>query len=747
MQSFWLSLFLWLACVPAFAVDSLSRYLEEGSFHILTIEDGEPICVDALSPSFYFERWAAADTLGNRYVLNLAPPNRVAEHLAVHQFLEALGVAHIPAYPVFVKRGQNGVPVSAVAREIGVQDHPTEPDLAAKYGTIGENGEWVLAFLQPEWVDLNPMEVPEGGGLPPLTLVQLEELAEAYLAVHALRAIGYSVDIVNGHPLVTYVRGPFIQGRLTSQLALEKNFWDREKHTQYYPAAQLWELNDSQVAHFLRHTSAFIGRLEALKKNNVLERIFGDYFQDLEDFWRLQAFSARPEHHTRARLFKYLYDTIDSIRTDFTAYLRNRVARNFKITPDYATTGGATLSQLSVDTPFVAAPSWTPPASITDLKPIEDKASRNNQAKEILLGLALAREDARAAVLGRWKNPSFDPLETLLRDAKSENKLHPVYQHPFPGPSRLESADPPQFFVNIHAPKTLLVVSPNDVEGRLIQQVALRLGPYLNISVYRGVHGQGEELSEDDAHDIRFHAEAGGYKRIILCEFGDTSRGTLNLMRFTGLDSLIHLDHHRERVHRFSTAEQFFHLYNYHPSLSEYLAAVRDRSGPYGFKDFGYTAEQVGHYLEAYGNRDVSNLLQNYRPFFQDNPRNIYEVEYDGSIESLGTPFGLVGYPNVANVLAIGYNRLSFIGIAPAVQRLETQFEKGQGSWRRRQYVGGDPRGPMFWVLRVNGRADKDAALAIARQTISQTPELHDHCWQILATEGGTPFPRPKTRR
>ncbi|MCB0406478.1 MAG: hypothetical protein KDD51_16975, partial [Bdellovibrionales bacterium] len=686
MQSFWLSVFVWLVCAPALAVDSLSRYLEEGSFRVLTVEDGEAICVDPISPSFYFERWAVADPHGNRYVLNLAPPIRVLEHLAVHQFLEALGIAHVPAYPVFVRRGTNGIPTAVVAREIGAKDHAGEPKLAERYGEIGESGDWIPAFLQPEWVDLNPMASPEGGGLPPLTLVQLEELAEAYLAVHALRAIGYSVNIVNGHPLVTFVRGPFLQENLSSERALEKNFWDREKHTQYYPAAQLWELNDSQVTHFMRHTSAFIGRLEALKREDILDRLFTNYFRELESFWWAQDAGQRPTNYTRTTLFRLLNSTIDSIRKDFTTYLRKRVGRNFKTTPQFMATGGAALSQLAVNTPFVAAPSWTPPASIADLSPIQEAGPRHNMAKEILLGLALAREDERTAVLSRWRNPSFDPIATLLKDAKGENKLHPIYQDPFPGPSRLENADPPQFFVNIHAPKTLLVVSPNDTEGRLIQQFAMRLGPYLELSVYRGIHGQGDALSEEDAYDIRFHAEAGGFKRIILCEFGDTKRNVFDRMRFPGLESLIHLDHHQARVHHFSTAEQLFHLYNYHPSLSEYLVAVRDRSGPYGFKDFGYSAEQVGHYLAAYGNREVDNLLGNYRPFFQEQPNQIYEVEYEGSVEALGTPFGLVSYPHIANVLAVGRSRLSFIGVAPVVTRLQTQFQRERTRWRQRQY-------------------------------------------------------------
>ncbi|MEZ4751330.1 MAG: hypothetical protein R3B54_12150 [Bdellovibrionota bacterium] len=747
MQSFWLSVFIWLACVPAIAVDSLSRYLEEGSFRVLTNEDGEHICVDPISPSFYFERWAVEDPHGNRYVLNLAPSIRVLEHVAVHQFLEALGIEHIPAYPVFVKRGMNGVPTAVRARELAATDHADQPQLAARYGEIGESGEWITAFLQPEWVDLNPTEPAENGGLPPMNLVQLEELAEAYLAAHALRGLGYSVNIINGHPLLTYVRGPFLQENLTSQLALEKNFWDREKHTQYYPAAQLWELNDSQVAHFLRHTSAFISRLEALKRDKVLERLFANYCRELEAFWASQPSSRRPANYTNARLFKLFDDTIDSIRSDFTNYLRNRVGRNFKLTPQYSTTGGATLTQVVVDTPFVATPDWAPPRNIVELAPIEEPTSRDNKAKDILLGLALARETDRSAVLARWKNPSFDPIPTLLREATKENKLHPIYQDPFPGRSRLENADPPQFFVNIHAPRTLLVVSPNDSEGRLIQQFAMRLGPYLNLSVYRGVHGQGEALTDDDAYDIRFYAEAGGYKRIILCEFGDTKRSTIDLMRFTGLNSIIRLDHHQDRSHRFSTAEQLFHLYNYHPSLSEYLVAARDRSGPYGFKDFGYSAEQAAHYLAAYGTRDTDNLLENYRPFFQEQPNRIFEVDYEGSVEALSTPFAIVSYPNIAHVLSVGYHRLSFVGSAPVVTRLQTQFEKANGRWRHRQYIGGDPRGPMYWVVRVDSRKQKEEALVLARQTISQSPELKDFCWQVLATEGGTPFPRPQTRR
>ncbi len=306
--------------------------------------------------------------------------------------------------------------------------------------------------------------------------------------------------------------------------------------------------------------------------------------------------------------------------------------------------------------------------------------------------------------------------------------------------------------LNQHRYQTFVVSPFNDMEAKLIHNLARKLGSHS--LAFEVPHGY--ELTIADAVQIIKKAKDVRAKTILLVELPGKIPQVESLMKKEGFDVVI-IDHHshglhNDRTHRLSSLEQFAHFFGYKLSAREYIAGVMDRSFVYGLNEVGLDRQEVLEILKSISQEDYYAIEKNLNLFLQ--ARKIYHKLRDGSIAKIylienkygklaqvSQAAALLEFPDIANVLVINRGHYGESILFSGIRELSEKFKNEFSKWKtyQNQFSGGNQRNVGYWGIEI--RAEKiKGQLSEVTKKIYELIGLHRRHNIHISTEDESKF-------
>lgn len=294
--------------------------------------------------------------------------------------------------------------------------------------------------------------------------------------------------------------------------------------------------------------------------------------------------------------------------------------------------------------------------------------------------------------------------------------------------------------LNQHRYQTLVVTPFNDMESKIIHNIARKLGSHsLPLEVPHGY-----ELSIKDAVKIVKKAKEARAKTIMLVELPGKIPQVEALMKREGFNVVI-IDHHshglhNDRTHRLSSLEQFASHFGYKLSPREYIAAVMDRSFIYGLNEVGLNRQEALDILKSISQEDYYALEKNLTLFMHARKVNVtlqngavarvYIIENKhGKLVQVTQAAALLEFPEVANVLVINKSTFGESILFSGIRELSELFKKEFIKWRHypNQFSGGNQRNVGYWGIDIRADQIKGQLSVVSRKVYDLIGLNHEH--------------------
>lgn len=635
------------------------QYFENRGLEARVDRDGAPDYLARRPHEWYL----ASDAAGSRHVMGLAPRWPLLAHLAASRYHQYLGVWHVPAYPVWLRRGRYGLLPPAQAIE-----HVRRT--TGLLSSAGLQGGWFGAYVEPI------VEIESGRLRPEDLLDEIKaRLAEAWIASN-----GYTFGRMAGRFAVLDPGVPLVLDRLArrargSGLSL--------------PVDRLRRLPRADADRLVDALKLFVSRVESLA-DGAGEELFGAAWDAARDQVLAQG---QPEPQYRNR-FNMLWR---GARAQLQRALREEVGGVFKT---------ADLSRKEGD-PRPEGLTGPPLRPFTfrqaDLPSLASEEAVGRNAKRYLESLYFSRTDVQAQVFGEWARQlggRVDPIDHLLDVATwRDNSQRVTLPERIPAMTTKEEA--PQPFLVRSAPRTLLVFAGNDKESRTVGRIAERIGEAAGIVPHplERLRG-GKGLTVEDAGPIASAALRSGCKRVVVFELGGMPPAGQALLAEARLEYL-GLDHHGNSLdewQKLSAIEQFFRRYQYQPSLYELGVGAMDRSSVHALRGWGYDRHDVRRFIDATGGiRDLDDLLRRYERLVTTRNGEILVVDdYQGPLGPLTAAMSLLAFPAVPDFLVVEPDTQTFRLSGDSVMMRELLGELTDDPKVSGIYWGGDLNSSLY---------------------------------------------------
>lgn len=631
------------------ALDS-TRFLEAESFQY------EHLALK--SDNGAFERYDARDKWGNPLSIVLTPTSTdIQLRLQNHVILSALGVSSIPAFPILIKRGFRGFPLRSELAQKGITPKPWAPE-----------GAWLSGLVFPS-------KVVDGiSSIDGLTAEQFGEALIYQLTAFVLHANGAAFALGNhGH----------IHGEVIGALRVLPSHKPKDVFRQHMRVSRLGRLLSftERERDFLVQSQLlpFLDRVEALEEKHFATIMAPVFAHSGEALGRLLGTGAILPWRARFKLVRGFLET----------YLREKVGGVFR------------------DVSLERKPGPKPELLVFDfaanqdlLKPavsVADPIFRRKNAKRLLLAYYQAPNVIKGGVYRRWFSQiGHDPIEVLLEDAAAwDSSVAVTSSTRVPNIDFANRTPNHQFLLNHSAPRTMIIYSDLDQEGRAIRQVLEQIAHEVGAKPQLARVHASVGLSDDEIRLWIRIAVGSGIKRVIVVELGGVMQRLRPEFEAAGLE-LVLVDHHMASGsdvsadtswNRLTALEQVARIYNYQTDLGQLAVAKLDAAGPLGLRHFMSRDDVDRFFRTTPVSWDIADAVK--RSDFDQIP---YFAHSKLSNFSFGIP--ILTFPEVKSFL-MGKGLLHLQGDPELVMEVAKRF---RGSW---MVMGGDAGTSMYLILKV----------------------------------------------
>lgn len=677
------------------AADDVFQFLENRELQIL----GKVSSLFQTLPSPLVpneEAYLVKDKYGNRSFVSLAPSGSVLNSIALHQLFTCLGLDAMPARPILVKRGKNNLPTLEDASALG-----------GPIATEVKNDEWSPALIVPVLKeDRWPTEAE-------FTTEMLAESAKHLVTAYILGMNSATYAYKSGKLIFLYAE------QLLRTLFSQDTPQKRLRHyfsTFFYGRLQKFTTEEAEA--FAKELSRYFDRLELIEKDHF-ETVFGPLIDGTIHLTegQLNTISATTRQSR-------LRTVIKSARAEVEKYFHDRIGYNFRSVPFNYRNGNAVEN-------FIVSPvKYNFRFSSATTLSIVDPEFRKANAKHLLFAYYSSGKWMKKILFEKWSQElnGTDPVEVLLEDAtRWDTTVRMVSSESLGSMARFSLKGPTQFYLDSDAPRTLVVYSNNDQEGRLINEIVKGLSKEVGLVPLRLTLGRTQLLNSSDVSPLIRTAIARKCSRVVVCELGGIP--AVDKVRFeeAGLQ-LIELDHHNkfpDDWQKLSTAEQLMRVYNYQPNMRQMITAINDRSSIFGFQDLGFTTyDQLERFLTAEGIFDFFSDAANKVGYFH----NKLEVEPIIVIRNTYSNFpavvasiGVQTFPIVPTVLGPNGRYLRISARPDLIWKIIHEFKDRDLVW------GGDGSRAMYLTIRAAPRLSVETLQQRVIRLIHPTDSVEDN--------------------
>lgn len=271
--------------------DDLYQYLEYRDFQVIREIPAQ------VTGSLQFERYLVKEPADRFGVLTLGSNAKIVLEAALHEFHEALGIAHVARRPILVRRKYNGIP----SQEVAMRIFPRE---VVAWNV--QNEGWYPALIEPFLFEKVQMDHP-------LVAQRLYNFMKIMIAHFALGA--------SSHQELNFA-GEMIHYRVFSlfeDLLNSDRYQVFKKMMVSFPYQQLQAMDSADAWDFTIRISAFLNRLEGITWESFSD-VFDPAFRVLSEADRKNSMSNKA----------LVLGNIPKIRGVVERYLRERIGGPFR---------------------------------------------------------------------------------------------------------------------------------------------------------------------------------------------------------------------------------------------------------------------------------------------------------------------------------------------------------------------------------------------------------------------------------
>lgn len=630
---------------------------------------------------FKDEHYYVRDEWDNEYTLYLGPRLEVLRLLAAHEFAEAVGLLRIPVHPVLVIRGQNNVPLQADVLQGRAQAALFDPaDPGVRYNVNFGDDFYTSALLLPRIPKMQPLKEPE-------TLIELTDTIKQILFRIAIGARSLHFGILDDHRQHFLIANGVLED-------LHNDFdWNEMKFSmKFVPYQKLQALSQEEAAYVIDEVSRFLDRVEWVGANH-LESLFGP-----------AGAVAWVDHGVKVNYIVRLKKRIEIMRAMMQRHFHERIRGHFKVE--------LLKRPLPRDVLYIA-PRIPFSRSYNEERPLpaetwERRANARNLL-ECFFHSTLQRQ--REIVLEWGKHPAIDggdPIAFLMNEAeKWDGTTRIINSHIRLATDDNFQADPdrqPQLFLNPNLPRTLVVWSPNDPEGREVGRVLREVEDRLPLTAMPLSLRPGQKVNRTLLREIIAVAKEKQVTKIV---FGEVRLIDPNFRQFLQNEGfqLEFIDHHQEdgvsTYHPYSWLEQLLHRISYQPDLRQMITGLMDRSGIHAFLQIRWDMPVVNDYIKVY-RQDLWQIKHAISGAFDHVDQDVVLIlkQPDARFSALNWAYNWDVYPKVANALVFRDHSMLFFGKADIAMPLYDHMKATEGRYLT-VVMGGDIGSNVFLIFRV----------------------------------------------